>query len=282
MISGWTIANVTMSEYDVDGFLGIQYDAEGEQQSGVPPTETHGLGGLLHRPLDPVVDPVSGEVDPAKSANVLLGWQGGQAHAFALEDPRVVPLLPIARPGETILYGAAGNFGRFHQDGSITLMTTDAGGASSGQSLFWKLSPTQFSRVAPWGRETWNQSYYRLVLAAGASLTLGAIGGLQAPLDSVKCYVRLQADMIELSAQMVTIGAQGGGVPSNAVKADPLLAVLGQINASLQAIALALASASPTSGITPAQTATVTAAVAQATAGVAAAATLIKSSLLVT
>jgi hypothetical protein len=285
MITGWQIASVTMSEYDVDGFLGLQYDAEGEQASGVPPFETHSIGGILHRPLDPVVDPQSGAVDASQSANVLVGWQGGQAHAFALEDPRVVPLLPTAKPGETIVYGAAGQFTRYHADGSITHMTSDAGGAASGQSLFWKLEPTQFLRIAPWGTETWNQSVYRLKTAAGASLTLGAIGGLPAPLDAVSSYVRIEASMIELSAQMVTIGAAGGvnasSPPSNACKTDPLLVVLGNLTTSLQAVALALASASPTSGITPAQTAAVTAAVASLTAAVVAAPALLKSSLLV-
>lgn len=232
------IGCVMLSEYDSDGFLGVQYDAEGENDSGVPPYEVHTPGGLLHRPLDPDVDD-QGLPNEGQAANVMFAMEAGKGHAFVLEDPRVVPNLPLLQKGETIVHSDFGSFTRYFADGSIVDFTTTKGGDPTGVQISDTFGPDGWDAVAPWGRASFDQYGWRVQHAGGASINVGSAAGLIPGLASFIC---LQAGMIELDAACLAIGPTG--VPAQPVAwATPLVAILTQLLAALTALGADLATA---------------------------------------
>lgn len=219
------IGCVMLSEYDSDGFLGVQYDAEGELDSGVPPYEVHSLGGFLHRPLDPEVDD-QGLPDEGQAANVMFAMEAGKGHAFVLEDPRVVVDLPLLQKGETVVHSDFGSFTRYFADGSIVDFTTTTGGSPDGVQISDTFGPDGWDAVAPWGRHSFDPYGWRVTTAAGASINAGSAGGLGP--GGLSSFICLQAAMIELDAAIVAIGATG--LPAQPVAwATPLVAILTQI-----------------------------------------------------
>src|SRR5437868_1259468 len=143
------IVNIVTTSVDEDGFELSQHDADGEQ--GSLPWETHHPMGIWSRPTDGVLTG-DGQVDAASSGNALRFYLGGIGHILKLEDPRVVPNIPAPGPGETVVYGSAGCFVRFHADGSVSFATTDSGGDSGGQTVAQRVTPSSFERYAAWGR----------------------------------------------------------------------------------------------------------------------------------
>lgn len=235
----WDIGVAMGSSIDADGFQDTQYDAEGEDQSGAAPYETHHFFGSWGRPLDPVVD-AGGQPDPSRGCPMLYALEGGKGHAWALEDPRIVPILPTPAPGEHITYSSAGCFTRHHVDGSISHATTDKGG-QGGFTVASRVLPTGFQRFGSFGRETFDAGGWRVKHASGAQVALGAIGGLPAPLSSLGSFFRVTAGIIEINASAVTIGPTGAaGQP--VAQAAPLVTVLATVAASLTAITAAIQS----------------------------------------
>lgn len=235
----WDIGVAMLSAYDDDGWLGVQPDALGENASGVKPYEVHNPGGIVHRPLDPVVDPVSLLPDESQAAQILVGMRGRLGVVLVLGDPRVVPNLPTAQKGETFVYGDAGQFERFHADGSISRYTTTDGGASTGQTIVEWLTPTQRDFSAPWGRETFDAMGYRLTAINGgqsiASITMGGATGLPPGLDG---YMTLQAPIVEIDGN-VSIGPTG--VPQFGVlQALPTTTALGALVTALNSLVATL------------------------------------------
>jgi hypothetical protein len=102
----WDMGLGVLSEVDSDGFVGIQVDAYGEEDSGVETYEAHLPLGLYARPLDPEKDP-NGEALPAGSATVLYAHEGGRGHAFPMGDPRAIRKLPKLRKGGAVFYAPA-------------------------------------------------------------------------------------------------------------------------------------------------------------------------------
>ena len=242
MSMDFDLGAVTLSSYDDNGFLGVQYDAEGENNSGVEPYEAHPTNGCLHRPLDPVVDD-QGSPDESKSSNVMYAMRGGQGHAFVLGDPRVVPLLPILQKGETMVYADQGHFVRLMQDGSIAMMTTDTthpgtvdAAATSGQTIASIVDPNGFVRYGPMGAESFTQPSYRLSHVGGARMTLGYAGGLVPNLGS---YIRFSASMVTIDGTSITIGPPDAPTMPVA-QAQPLLAILTTMEAAVAAVQAAL------------------------------------------
>lgn len=235
----WDLGVAMLSAYDDDGWLGVQPDALGENASGVKPYEVHNPGGIVHRPLDPVVDPVSLLPDESQAAQLFVGLRGRLGVVLVLGDPRVVPELPQLQKGETSVYGDAGQFERFHADGSISRYTTTDGGKSTGQTIVEWLTPTQRDFSAPWGRETFDAMGYRLTAINGgqaiASITMGGASGLPPGLDG---YMTLQAPMIELDGN-VTIGPTG--MPQLGVlQAIPTAVALATLTAAINSIITAM------------------------------------------
>lgn len=104
----WDISIPTMSVYDADGYLGIQVEGFGDG-AGVDHGEVHTPYGLISRPLDPTVD-AQGRIDPAKSGQALIVWDGPRMHVIPTQDCRVIPKLPRVKKGGSMLYGATGSF----------------------------------------------------------------------------------------------------------------------------------------------------------------------------
>lgn len=234
----WDMGVAMLSAYDADGFLEVQYDAEGENESGLFPYEAHSLGGMQHRPLDPVVDD-NGLPDESQACTVLFATEGDKGHIFVLEDPRVIVNLPLLQKGETQVYAAAGQFILLGADGSITSVTTDDGGAPTGTTITDALTPDGCDLVAPWGRQSFDAHGWRVQTAGGGNFTIGYAGGLIPGLGS---FISAQADMIELDAAAITIGPTG--VPAMGVtQAIPLATALETVTAALTTIATAIGTA---------------------------------------
>lgn len=260
----WDIGLSVLTTYDADGFLGVQIDAYGEQNASVHPYELHHPYGFMGRQLNPVAD-AAGNLDPSQSTQTLWAYEGSRGHGIALEDPRVVPTLPQIRPGESLWYGAAGQFGRMHADGSITFMTTDQGGSALGRNIFLRLKPTGFTLVAPWGKMTFDATGWHVLTSGGARIDMGSIGGMPAPLDQLSTYIRMRAAMVDIEGGVVNLGPSTGNAQPSALGLQTV-AHLAAIATALQAIATALTAASgtTTSGVTPPAAAAVASAVAAA------------------
>jgi hypothetical protein len=91
----WTHGLVTFSAYNEDGFLGIQCDVYGEQNSGMPPFEAIGPYGFFSRPTDP---------DNEGGSSVLYFRQGDQIFALSLGDSRRTAALPPMPKGSSVQY----------------------------------------------------------------------------------------------------------------------------------------------------------------------------------
>lgn len=260
------IAAVVGTNIDADGFDEIQHDAEGEQKAGAPSNQAHHFFGSWGRALDPVTEPAKegavGQPDPSKTSQVLVGYEGSSGHSWAMEDPRLINVLPTPGKGEHLTYSFSGCFTRHHIDGSISHATTDAGGFG-GQTVAQRITPTSFMRFAPWGRETFDATGYRLTHAGGARFSMGFLSGLPAPLDGGISYARVQADTIELNGAAIHIGPTASIVQPVA-QAAPLVVVLNAIGVAMTALAAVTSTLVPASGATVGQTGAAAAAVTAA------------------
>lgn len=234
-------ANVVTTSIDADGFETLQHDAYGEQNSGMPPATREHMLGSWARPLDPQVDG-SGQPVPSQACGALITDNGGRISAFALGDPRSISkLVPAPAPGEHVVYNCFGAFVRLHADGSISTVTTSTGGGLDGHTVASVVAPDRFARFAPWGREVWNASGYRLKFGGAdgsAKVALGYSAG--------SYYFRVQANAIELNAAEVSIGPNDS-LPQPVAKAAALVAILQQVAAALAALQASVA-ASPSGG----------------------------------
>lgn len=230
---------VAGTDVDENGFMSAQPDAYGE--AGGALHEVHHIGGHWYRPRDPVVDPGSGQPDPAKAAHMLTLLEGGQGHAIILHDPRTVPGLPLGVLGEAVTYSDFGHFTRHRADGAICQVTTDKGGDPSGQTIETRTSPTGHLRYGPWGREVFDASGYRITHAGGARFSLGYAGGMLPGLSST---ATLAADMVSLNGTLVVIGPTAAS-PVPVAKAQPLVTILGQVATALTSIQAAFGTITP-------------------------------------
>ncbi|MEO7032735.1 MAG: hypothetical protein ABI548_02805 [Polyangiaceae bacterium] len=273
---------VAYSEVDANGFIGIQFDAFGEEKSGMPTVEAHHPFGFMSRPSDPEVDSNGA---PQFGCNVLVGWEGEEAHAWVMADPRSRLVLPVLQKGETLFYGAAGNFFRCHADGRVSMFTTDDG-TPNGKTVALQIKPDGLLFSAPWGKITFDATGFHVLHSSGAAIDLGAIGGLASPLDALGTYVKLTGAMVQLEASIIANGP-AAGIADAPVKTLPLVTLLGTLEANIVAVQAALVAigAGP-AGVPPAVgTAVAAAGVTATAAGIAisgAALTLPSSSTAVT
>lgn len=119
------IGTVTLTEYDADGFLGLQMSVNGDAKSGAEPFETHHPFGFLSRPRDPDPD--------GRGCYGLYAWDGSQGHVWPGQDARMASsaaggVIPELGKGSSVMYGANGSFALFQsetpdgvQDGTFTL-----------------------------------------------------------------------------------------------------------------------------------------------------------------
>ncbi len=97
----WQVASAVFSEVTEDGFIGIQVDSFGEQNSGTAPFEALHPLGFISRPQDP---------DENGAASVLLHWDGADGFTFAVTDPRAAALIPTMRKGSAAMYAVVDDF----------------------------------------------------------------------------------------------------------------------------------------------------------------------------
>ncbi len=268
----WDIGVALLSTYDADGFLGIQYDSEGAEVGplgtgldatpvapggGVRDYEVIMPGGLLHRPMDPTVD-AYGNPNAAQSAQVLNLREGGRHFAMPLGDPRIVATLPTVEKGDTLIFSAAGSFVRLVGSGAnvgrITQYTTTTG-TPSGTMVYEGVWPDRFTRVAPWGKETFDANGYELV-AGGCRIDMMSIGGIPGAAGLGSTIALTSSGNVALDAPSVQLGADGALGHGPVVRADlfqtQVIAPIVKAIADLQTAVLALAASPAVVGSPPA------------------------------
>jgi len=251
----WRLHTITYSEVDASGFIGIQYDGFGEENSGVPAVEVHHPFGLMANPPDP-------DANGAFSCLALIGYDGDEPHAWLCSDPRSRVVLPSLKRGETLVHGASGNFARFHKDGRISLFTTDDN-TPNGKTVALQIKPDGLLFSAPWGKITFDATGFHVLHSSGAAIDLGAIGGLPVPFSALSSYIKLTGNMASTEASIIS-GGTAAGVASAVAKADPTVAALAAISTGFAAVATAVTAIA--GALTPANLAAATAAGALATA----------------
>lgn len=230
----WRMHVATYSEVDDNGFIGIQFDAFGEGDSGMPTVEAHFLDGYMCRPLDPDVD---SEGKPSFGCNVLVAWEGHQAHVIPLSDSRKRPLLPVLQKGERMIYGATGSFVRMHADGRISLFTTDDA-TPNGKTVALQVMPDGLLFSSPWGTLKFDNSGFHLLHVSGAGIDLGAIAGLPAPLDQLGSYCTLTAAIHQRNGTAISDGPAGATDP--VAKSTPLLTFITSVMSYLTTVQTAI------------------------------------------
>lgn len=225
----WDLGIATLSEYDKDGFLGVQIDAYGEQKSGAPTFEAHHAYGFKSRPLDPEVD--ASAQPTANACSVLRGWEGSRGHIWLLGDNRVTPKLPPLEKGGSIQYGATGSFWVIDgktgsQIGYIPYAFVN-GAATKSMSVELNV-------------DTSGQESISFIHGDGMAITMMA-GGKHSVIirnKSGKTYLEVNDDSVIANGSMVVSGALAcgpGAVPL--ALAPPLVTLLGELLALVATMA---------------------------------------------
>jgi hypothetical protein len=131
----WHLHQVTLSENDDNGFIGVQFDAFGEQESGMPTVELHHAFGFRSMARDPDVDS-DGEIK--QGCQVQIAEDGDERHAWLAGDARFIASLPRGTKGGSHQYGVTANgakgvsFASFDGDtGSYTLYCPEFSGSGA-------------------------------------------------------------------------------------------------------------------------------------------------------
>lgn len=190
---------------DDDGYVHAQLDSD----HNAPHVETHQPFGFRARPPDATIGP-DGAV--TASATVLVVEEGDRSHALLGEDVAVIKKLPQLKPGESYQYGAAGQFIICKADGTIALVTSTDAGAPTGKTIALVLSPTDgVQLITPWGTSTLaGPTGVHLKDGSGARLDLAGISGLPEPLAHLASYATLSADVVQVPAPALSLGASKG------------------------------------------------------------------------
>lgn len=227
---------VRASEYDEDGFLGIQLEADGIGNALEPQTVHHEAispQGFIGRPPQATVD----EAGTTKQAGqALVFWEGSEAFVLPVGAPEFIPGLATLRPGESQQYGPAFNYVRCHADGRVSIMTTQDGTAN-GRTVAFGVKPDGFESQSPWGRWRDDATGWHYRHRSGARLDMGGISGLPSPLDTLGSYATIEANLFELKSKIAQLGI---GTFEPSVKALAMLTVLGADAADAGAQAAAL------------------------------------------
>lgn len=221
------LGTVLGSEYDDDGFLGLQIDPmANDPASAVASTiESHTPYGFFCRPPETERD---GNGTVIMGARAMFTRDGAEQHAWPLEDPRIVALLPAAKPGESGFHGPTSNFIRCHQDGRVSMYTTHDG-TPNGFTIMRGVDPDdQLGGIvdfSPWGSTRLNATGFHVNTVGGAYLDMGGIGGFPAPVSSeIGSYFIAEADSVALRAKAVSLGP--GPSWDNVVLATPIAGIV--------------------------------------------------------
>jgi hypothetical protein len=233
----WDIGVGVTSSADADGIGYTQVDVPGEQKARVAHYENHFPYGLYGRVLDPAVDG-NGNPDPSTANQVKYALEGGTGHAFPMENPSVLALLPTPKPGETLFHGPLGQFIRGTVDGQFALSAPPPAG--SGQPDFIASFGSEgVMFVGRWGSLKLDDTGFHITTAAGATFDLGGVSGLPGPLSAVSSSCAMNAGSITLQGNTTIGGGELGIAPG--VNGTFLLAMLTAIKTALTAIATTMA-----------------------------------------
>jgi hypothetical protein len=121
-----------LTEYDDDGFIGVQIDAGG-QTPGMQPFELHHPFGFASRCRD--------RETSGRGCTLRFCYEGDEGHAWLAVDPRCVDVIPSLAKGASVQYSYVGTFGMMdanEEDGTYTLYVPCAfvGGIATKAHLF--------------------------------------------------------------------------------------------------------------------------------------------------
>lgn len=228
-------SRVLSSKFDRDSFIGIVPETFGKN-STVGAIELFHTYGFASMPMD---------LDSSGGCGSMVDTDGPTCYSFLLNDGRVQSKLPEIKKGESFQYGVTGNFFRCHDDGTLSMFTTDQGPKE--QSVYFQVRPNAFRQVSPWGSIQFDANGYHLKHVSQARIDLGAIGGLPAPLDVLSSYVTLSAATVNIEGAMVSLGANTG--PHEPVaKGNTAVAMFQTLSTLLTALTVPGAFIAPPSG----------------------------------
>jgi len=218
---------VVASRHDKDSFLAIMPEVYGPGSS-LGAIEVSHQYGFASRPVD--MDSEGG------ACGAYYGTQGAQGFAWLANDGRIQAKLPEIKAGESFQYGATGNFVRCHQDGRISLFTTD-NATVDGRTIALTIGPDGLVFNAPWGNLKFDATGFHVLHSSGARIDLGAGSStlLPPPLDKLSSYATISAAMSSVESSVVSTGSSKG-VATPVARSDALLVALQAIAGALQAM----------------------------------------------
>jgi hypothetical protein len=187
----WVLGAAQLSEYDADGFIGIQTDPQGDDA----------------RPMDPDADGLG--------CAVLIGKAGARDRwAWLGHDPRVVDKLPQLAKGSSCQYGSKGSF--VLQDGDTGTLTQYVPCAFDASG-----TPTK-AHLVQIGLDSGGKRTIQIVHADGYAILMDEEGGITIR-GGASTWIAIKDGEISLVANKITLQGQValGAQPALAV---PLLA----------------------------------------------------------
>jgi hypothetical protein len=162
--------------------------------------------GLLSIPLGPGTFDSSGNFTASNTSptatEAVAFVRNSQYIVLATRDTRTQFTPGNLKPGETSVY-ATGSAARtvYKLDGSVTTMTTTPDGSSQ---VYFQVSPTAFTFMAPWGKMTFDATGLHFSTTSGATFDMGGLnfGGL----PSLSTYATINAGTISLPGSAVMLG----------------------------------------------------------------------------
>lgn len=238
----WDLGLSMLSTVDKDGFIGIQVDAYGEEDSGVEPYESLFPLGFYARPLDPSKDD-TGAPDPKNACTILYAMEGGQGHAFPMGDPRLAKYLPKLKKGGAMWACPIPGAGYMLWDGRDPNGKRRAGSFTLGVRYAGKTALIAVDVGTP------GEEFIRFAHGEGNSIELRADGSIVIMTKSGETWVSIKDDQIVLNGDTQ---AQGSMSVGDAAAAQPVVSLAGLLT-YLTALETALkAAASPIVVPTPA------------------------------
>lgn len=229
------IGLVALSGADADGHQTIQPDVYGVSP-GADPFEAHHAWGFRGVPHDPELDP-EGNINPAKAAQCKYAWEGDKGHAWALQDPRIVPKLPLARVGQALMYG-----GKITQPAFVELDPDTGSYTLYVPYAFSGGAPTKACSVAVNVRNAGAESV-EIIHGAGMSITMlaGGKNSVVVKNKSGDAWVEINDDGNIVNGNTQIVGAVVAGTPAAmpVALATPLLSYITALEGVLATISAA-------------------------------------------
>jgi hypothetical protein len=227
---------IEASKHDKDSFLAVIPETFGDSYNLGTMELSHPYG-FASRPVDKDAE--------GGACGAFYSTEGAQGYCWLANDGRIQSKLPEVLEGESFQYGVTGNFVRCHQDGRISLFTTDDA-TVNGRTVAFTIGPKGLLFSYPYGKLTIDETGFHYLHNSGARIDAGAIGGLPAPLDVVSSYASIGASAVRLNGAAVSLGTSTGA-PQPVALAVTTLSLFGALSSVLTALATpgAFISASP-------------------------------------